>query len=111
MGKNCFQQGLYPAILGKGHWPKIINLLSKLGKIIDIKHNYRGKIYPKNQVILDCFMPSNILICVIDSHQVVVVCKKKNIFFTILIGKNGHAIGKNVAIFHWKWGRNSAPQV
>ena len=30
----------------------------KIGKIIDIKHNYGSKIYPKNQVILDCFMPS-----------------------------------------------------
>ena len=55
------KSGLYPAILGKGpgqNWEKIIDLMPKLGKIIDIKHNHGSKIYPKNQVILDCFMPS-----------------------------------------------------
>ena len=48
---------------------KIINLLSKLGKVINIKHNYGSKIYPKNQVILDCFMPSTSVIWVIDPHK------------------------------------------
>ena len=40
------------------HSCKILYLMSKLGKIIDIKYNYGSKIYPENQVILDCFMPS-----------------------------------------------------
>ena len=48
--------GLYPAILGKGPWPKlgkkIINLVPKLGKIFDIKQDYRSKIYPKIRAIL-----------------------------------------------------------
>ena len=35
------------------NWGKIIDLMSKLGKIIDIKHNYGSKNYPKNQVIFD----------------------------------------------------------
>ena len=53
--------GLYPAIWGKGPWlklGKIIDLMLKLGKINDIKHNNGSKVYPQNQVILDCFMPS-----------------------------------------------------
>ena len=33
------------------NWDKNIDLMSKLGKIIEIKHNYGSKIYPKNQVI------------------------------------------------------------
>ena len=53
--------GPFPAILGKGPWPKLgkmINLTSKLGEINDIEH-YKSKIYyPQNQVILDCIMPS-----------------------------------------------------
>ena len=40
---------------------KIIDFMSKLGKIMNIKHNYRSKIYPKNQVFLDSFMPSTIV--------------------------------------------------
>ena len=32
------------------NWEKIIDLTSK--------HNYGSKIYPKNQISLDCFMPS-----------------------------------------------------
>ena len=48
--------------------------MSKLGKIVDIKHTSRSKIYPKIQVILDCFYAkhkclSNILIWVIDSRK------------------------------------------
>ena len=52
---------LFPAILGKGHWPKLdkmIDLTSKLGEINNIEHNKGSKIYPQNQVILDCIMPS-----------------------------------------------------
>ena len=43
--------GLFPAILGKGPWPK-------LGEINNIKHNKGSKLYPQNEVILDCIMPS-----------------------------------------------------
>ena len=32
--------------------------MSKLGKINDIEHNNGSKIYPQNQVILDCPMPN-----------------------------------------------------
>ena len=74
---------LFPAILGKGHWPKLgkmIDLTSKLGEINDIEHtgNKCSKIYPQNQVILDCIMSSIplkhkclsiILIWVIVSHK------------------------------------------
>ena len=53
--------GLFPAILGKGPWPKLgkmIDLTSKLGEINDTEHNKDSKIYPQNQVILNCIMPS-----------------------------------------------------
>ena len=75
------QSGLFPAILGKGPWPKLgkmTDLTSKLGEIHDIEHNKGSKIYPQNQVILDCIMPiiplrhkclSIILIRVIVSHK------------------------------------------
>ena len=71
----------FPAILGKGPWPlwvKIIYLTSKLGEINNIEHKKGSKIYPQNQVILDCIMPSIplkykglsiILIGVIVSHK------------------------------------------
>ena len=72
---------LFPAILGKGPWPKLgkmIVLTSKLGEVNDMEHKKGSKIYPQNQVILDCIMPSIplkhkclsiILIWVIDSHK------------------------------------------
>ena len=56
----------------------MIDLTSKLGEINDIEHNKGSKIYPKNQVILDCIMSSIplkhkclsiILIWVIVSHK------------------------------------------
>ena len=70
---------LYPAILGKGPWPKLgkndpLTCSIKLGEINDIG----SKIYPQNQVILDCIMPSIplkhkslniVLIWVIASHK------------------------------------------
>ena len=31
-------------------------------------------------------------------------------FYFSLFGKNGHGIGKKVAIFNWEWGPNSAPR-
>ena len=45
--------GPFPAILGKGPWPKLgkkIDLTSKLGEISDIEHYKDSKIYPQNQV-------------------------------------------------------------
>ena len=53
--------GLFPAILGTGsgqNWEKMIDFTSKLGEINDIENNKGSKIYPQNQVILDCIMPS-----------------------------------------------------
>ena len=53
--------GPFPAILGKGPWPKLekkIDLTSKLGEINYIEHYKGSKIYTQNQVILDCIMPS-----------------------------------------------------
>ena len=75
------KSGLFPTILGKGPWPKLgkmIDLTAKLGEINDKEHKKGSKIYPQNQVILDCIMPtiplkhkclSIILIWVILSHK------------------------------------------
>ena len=55
----------------------MIELTSKLGEFNDMEHNKDSKIYPQNQVILDCIMSSIplkhkclsiILILVIVSH-------------------------------------------
>ena len=74
----------------------MVDLTSKLGEINDIEHNKGSKIYPQNQVILDCIMPSLplkhkclsiILIWVIVSHKKLWSLKKskkkkkKNFFF------------------------------
>ena len=51
----------YSRNLGKGPWPKLgknDGLNIKLVEINDIEHNKGSKIYPQNQVILDCIMPS-----------------------------------------------------
>ena len=73
--------GPFPAILGKGPWPelgKMIDLTSKLGEINEIEHYKGSKLYPQNQVILDCIMTSIplkhkylsiILIWIIVSHK------------------------------------------
>ena len=53
--------GLFPAIWGKApgqNWEKIIDLTSKLGEINNIEHNKGSKIYPQNQIILDCILSS-----------------------------------------------------
>ena len=53
----------------------MIDLTSKVGEINDIEHNKGSKIYPQNQVILDCIIPlkhkclSIILIWVIVSYK------------------------------------------
>ena len=88
-------------------------LTSKLGEINGIEHNKGSKIYPQNQVILDCCMPSLPLAQVFKYHSdmghcfSLVVSKKskikKMIFFLLnLIGKSRHGIGKKVAIFDWE---------
>ena len=60
------------------NWEKMIDLTSKLGEINEMEHYKGSKIYPQNQVILDCIMPSIalkhkylsiILIWVIVSHK------------------------------------------
>ena len=66
----------------------MIDLISKLGEMNVIEHNKGSKIYPQNQVILDCIMPSIPLMHTF-SH-VVVISKKtrekksKKIFFSLL---------------------------
>ena len=100
--------GLFPAILEKGLWSKLgkkmSDLTSKLGEINDIEHNKGSKIYPQNQVILDCIMPSIplkhkwlriILIWVIVSHK-----KKWPLIFTFLyLGKTDMVLGKKMTVF------------
>ena len=78
---SASKTGLFPAILGKGPWPKLgknDRLNIKIGKINGLEHNKGSKIYPQTQVILDCIMPSiplkhkcfsTILIWVIVSHK------------------------------------------
>ena len=50
-------QQFWEKALGQ-NWENMIDLTSKLGEINDIEHNKGSKIYPQNQVILDCIMPS-----------------------------------------------------
>ena len=110
--------GPFPAILGKGPWTKLgkkkIDLTSKLGEINDIEHYKGSKMYPQNQVILDCIMPniplkhkclSIILIWVSVSH-------KFFFFLLFLIGKIRHGIGIKGGYFQlgmgpkfgpWRW--------
>ena len=50
------KQGFIQQFLGKApdqNWGKMVDLMSKLGKINNIKHNNGSKIHPQNQVILD----------------------------------------------------------
>ena len=72
-----FFQPFWEKVPGQ-NWEKMIDLTSKLGEINDIEHNKGSKIYPQNQVVLDCIMPSIplkhkclsiILIWVIVSHK------------------------------------------
>ena len=58
--RKC-KQGLFQQFWEKApgqNWEKMIDLTSKLGEINDIEHYKGSKIYTKNQVILDCIMPS-----------------------------------------------------
>ena len=73
--------GLFQQFWVEAPWlklEKMIDLTAKFGDIKDIEHNKDSKIYPQNQVILDCIMPtiplkhkclSIILIWVIISHK------------------------------------------
>ena len=87
----------------------MIDLTLKLGEINDIEHNKGSKIYPKNQVILDCIIQSIplkhkclsiILIWVIVSHKYGWSLKKRFFFFlNFSIRKNRHGIGKKCGYF------------
>ena len=62
------------------------DLSSKLGEMNDIEHNKGIKIYPQNQVFLDCIMPSiplkhKCLSIGLTWVIIVVVSKTKNHFF------------------------------
>ena len=87
---NCLQ-GLFQQFWEKApgqNWEEKIDLTSELGEINYIEHYKGSKIYPQNQVILDCIMPSIplkhkclsiILIWVSVSHKLVVVVYKKKL--------------------------------
>ena len=81
---NIFSSNFWKRPLAK-IGKKKIDLTSKLGEINDIGHYKGSKIYPQNQIILDCIMPSIplkhkclsiILIWVSVSHKLVVVVSK-----------------------------------
>ena len=77
----------------------------KLGKILT-KYNYGSKIYPENQVILDCLMPSaSVKVTLWYGSLILISCSG------LKLGKIDMQLGKKVAILNWEWGRNSAPQV
>ena len=70
--------------LKQGFLGKITDLMSKMGKINDKKHNNGSKIYPQNQVFL---------------------------FYFSLLEKTDTELEKEKGgLFYWKWGRNSAPR-
>ena len=58
---NLYNQGFFQQFWEKApgqNWDKMIDLTSKLGEINGIEHIKDSKIYPQNQVILDCIMSS-----------------------------------------------------
>ena len=93
----------------------MIDLTAKLGEINDIEHNKGSKIYPQNQVISDCIMPSIslkhkcltiILTWVIVSHKWSLKKEINFLFFLFfLIGKTNMVLGKKVAILDWEEGQ------
>ena len=124
MGRD---QGLFQQIWEKAtgqNWDKKIDLTSKFGEINDIEHYKGSKIYPQNQVILDCIMLSIpfkhkclsiFLIWASVSHLVVVVSKKKVkefffFFFTFLNWENQTWYWDKGGYFWLGMGRNSAPR-
>ena len=114
---KCTTQGLFQQFWEKApgqNLKKKFDLTSKLGEINDIEHYKGSKIYPQNQIILDCIIPSKplehkclsiILIWVSVSHIKVVVVSKKKVkrkkkyFLLFLIGKIRHGIVKKVSYF------------
>ena len=62
----------------------MIDLTATLGEINDIEHNKGSKIYPQNQVILDCMMPTIPLKHKCLSIILIWVIVKKKYFFTFL---------------------------
>ena len=71
-----------------------------------MKYNYGSKIYPENQVILDCLMPSaSVKVTLCYGSLILISCSG------LKLGKIDMQLGKKVAILNWEWGRNSAPQV
>ena len=110
--------GLFPAILGKSPWPKFgknYPLNIKLGEINNKEHNKGSKIFPQNQVILDCFMlriafikhkcfsiilnGSLFLISSSGLYKKKKKKKKKKKILLLLIGKIRHGLGKKVGCF------------
>ena len=102
--KTCSKIRAFSSNFGKRPLAKIgkkmSSLTAKLGEINAIEHNQGNKIYPQNQAILDCMMPtiplkhkylSIILIWDIVS-QVAVVSKKrkKKIFLSIYNSNFGY---------------------
>ena len=88
----------------------MIDLTSKLREINDIEHNKGSKIYPQNQVILDCIMPTIPL-----KHKclsiILISDKNKSFFFLLffLIGENRHGIGKKGGYFWLGMGAEIRP--
>ena len=94
-------QSFYSAIWGKGPRPKYekkIILTSKLGEINDIEHNKGSKIYPQNQVILDCIM-SSIPLKHKCSSIILIWVIVSLFFYCSQLGKSDMVLGKKVAIF------------
>ena len=60
------------------NWEKMIDLTAELGEINDIEHNKGSKIFPQNQVILACMMPTIPL-----KHK----CLSINLIWTIIFHK------------------------
>ena len=84
----------FPSNFGKrplAKFEKMIDLTAKLGEINDIEHNKGSKIYPQNQVILDCIMPTIPL-----KHKCLRIIRSG---FYSQLGKTDMVLGKKVVIF------------
>ena len=106
-----FRQGFFQQFWEKAagqNWGKMINLTSKLGEINNIEQIMGSKIYPQNQVVLDCITQSIRLKhkCLVFSSGL----KKKIFFLPFFIGKNRHSIGKKGCYFRLGMGGNSDPR-
>ena len=110
------KQGLFQQFWEKApgqNLEKKIDLTSILVEINDTEHYKGSKIYPQNQVILDCIMPSIplkhkclsiILIWVSVSHKLVVVVSKKQVkkfffFYFSQLGKSDMVLGEKGGYF------------